>query len=201
MENVRESTIKGIFVNSHLKALQRLKGEEGLQELERRLGGPLRFRNSEDVAVRREVAIIDGVLDILHGGTIPSHLRDFEAGRLHFRNFTATPLARIVFSLFRKDLKLMMMHAHHIAGHVFQGTKFSSDDLGPTSVRVTMDGLDYPIDHFKGLLHEWMHFAGYSGTVECTAVGPYRHAYTLTWSCPPTTTANTEHTSAKSFAS
>jgi uncharacterized protein (TIGR02265 family) len=132
------------------------------------------------VPVREEVKIIELALDILSPLPIPPERRAFEAGRLHFRNFSTTPLGRIVFSMFRTDFKLMMMQASNIAGHVFKGVHFASEDLGPKAVRVTMTNNDYPIDHFRGLFQEWMEFAGKSGRVEASAAGG-AYAYTMRW--------------------
>lgn len=175
-----EPRIKGIFVNSHVKALEAQKGPEAVRELARRYGGPVRFKNSEDVPVREEVKIIELAADILSGAPIPPDRRAFEAGRLHFRNFSTTPLARIIFSMFRTDFKRLMMQAPNIAGHVFKGVKFSSEDLGSKAVKVTMDNNDYPIDHFRGLFQEWMEFSGATGQVRAQEKdGAY--AYTMKW--------------------
>ena len=74
-----EPRIKGIFVNSHVKALEAQKGPEAVRELARRYGGPVRFKNSEDVPVREEVKIIELAADILSGAPIPPDRRAFEA--------------------------------------------------------------------------------------------------------------------------
>lgn len=174
-------TIKGIFVNSHIKILQRELGKKGLKDLEKRYGKPVRFKNSENVPVRDEVRIIEHVLDLLTGDGIPQKDRAFEAGRLHFKNFATTPLARIVFSLFKKQYRLILLQAKNIAGHVFHGVEFSSEDLGPNSVKVTMKNADYPLDHFRGLFYEWMHFAGYRGTAEAMAISKTTYEYVMTW--------------------
>ncbi|MBI3189432.1 MAG: DUF2378 family protein [Ignavibacteriales bacterium] len=174
-------TIKGIFVNSHIKIVRELKGEQGVLELEKRFGKPLRFRNGENVLVREEVKLIELALDILTDHRFPVEERAFEAGRLHFRNFTTTPLAHIIFSQFRKNMKLLLMQAKHITGHVFQGVKFSSTDLGPTSVKIIMKNNDYPLDHFKGLFYEWILFAGYEGSVEARHIVPDQYEYTVVW--------------------
>jgi len=177
----KKPTIKGIFVNSHIKVVLKQQGEPGVRELERRCGKALNFRNSENILIAEEVMILEHALDILSQVPIPSSARAFEAGRLHFRNFTTTPLARIIFSLFRKDFKLMMMQAHNIAGHVFQGVAFITEDLGPRAIKVITDNNDYPIDHFKGLFFEWLHYAGYKGSVEATETIPHRFEYTIRW--------------------
>jgi len=177
----REPRIKGIFVNSHVKALEDKKGPEAVRELARRYGSSVRFRNSEDVPVREEVTIIELTLDIMSKTPIPPERRAFEAGRLHFRNFSTTPLARIIFSMFRTNFKLMMIQAGNIAGHVFKGVEFASEDLGPKAVRVTMHNNDYPIDHFRGLFQEWMEFAGKTGNVAAKLDDDGAYAYEMRW--------------------
>lgn len=177
----QEPRIKGVFVNSHVKALEAKKGAAGVRELARRYGAPVRFKNSEDVPVREEVKIIELTLDIMSEKPVPPERRAFEAGRLHFRNFSTTPLARIIFSMFKKDFKLLMMQCANIAGHVFKGVDFTSEDLGPTSVRVGMKNNDYPIDHFRGLFQAWMDFSGKTGVVTAQASETGAYAYTMKW--------------------
>lgn len=162
----RQPTIKGMFVNSHIKAVQKLKGAAGVKKLEKRYGAPLHFRNLQDVPVREEVRLIELALDIISSKPLAKAEREFEAGRLHFRDFTTTPYGRIMFSSLPKNFKRMMMGSTAIAQHVFKGVKFQSIDLGPKAVKVVMHNNDYPIGHFQGLFYEWMRFFGLKGRVE-----------------------------------
>ncbi len=180
MEEKNTPTIKGIFVNSHIRAVEKVQGAEGLRKLKEQYGGNLDYKNSEDVPVREEVKIIECALDIL-SPQIPPEERAFEAGKLHFRNFVTTPLAKIVFSMFRQNFKLMMMQSPNIAGHVFRGVHFSAEDLGPQSVRLTMTNNDYPIDHFRGLFAEWMEYSGCKGDISEAEIEPNTYQYTMEW--------------------
>lgn len=174
-------TIKGIFVNSHIKIVLQKKGKRGIKRLEALYGRPLQFRNFQNVPVREEVKIIEAALKVLSDHLIPESHLAFEAGRLHFRDFTTTPLAQIIFSVFRKRFKQLMLHSKNIAGHVFQGVRFFSQEMGPKSVKVIMENNDYPIDHFQGLFQEWMDFAGLKGTVVGSQTEPNRYEYTMNW--------------------
>lgn len=174
-------TIKGIFVNSHVKKVRQEKGEEGILELEKKFGMRVKFGNLEDVPVREEVRLIECALEIMYGDSIPEKERSFEAGKMHFRNFTQTPLGRIIFSQFRSNFKLIMMNAPNIASHVFKGVRFYADEMGPNEVQVTMENNDYPIDHFRGLFQEWMDFSGLKGTVEAKETAPNRYVYIMQW--------------------
>jgi uncharacterized protein (TIGR02265 family) len=93
-------TIKGIFVNSHLKAVRDKLGEEGVRQIELQCGKKISYKNSENVPVSDEVRILDCSIDILRPGEVPPSLLAFESGRLHFQNFSTTPLAKIIFSVF-----------------------------------------------------------------------------------------------------
>jgi len=174
-------TIKGIFVNSHIKKVREAKGEEGVRELEKKFGMPLKFGNFEDVPVQEEVRLIECALEVLRGGLVPDTEKAFEAGRLHFTNFSQTPLGRILFSQFKNNFKMLMMNAPSIAGHVFKGVRFYADELAPNKVKVTMENNDYPIEHFKGLFQEWMNFSGLEGTVEARETAPNRYEYLMQW--------------------
>lgn len=181
MTTDKKPTIKGIFINSHIKKVRQERGDEGVRELEKKFGMPLNFRNFEDVPVREEVHLIECALEVLEGNPIPDERKQFEAGRLHFKNFSQTPFGRIIFSQFRNNFKMLMMNTPNIAGHVFKDVRFYADELGPKEVRVTMENNDYPVDHFRGLFQEWMDFSGLKGTVEAQETAPNRFAYIMTW--------------------
>lgn len=176
----KRPTIKGIFVNSHIKKIWQERGDDGIRELEKKFGMSIKFSNFEDVPVREEVRLIECSLEILNPNIAPEE-KSFEAGRLHFRNFRGTPFGRIIFSQFKDSFKLMMMNAPSIAGHVFKGVRFYSEETGERGVRVTMENNDYPIDHFKGLFYEWMLFSGLDGSVEARETAPNRYEYVITW--------------------
>ena len=181
MSEEKRPTIKGIFVNSHLAAVRKALGDDGVRRLEELYGKPLQFKNSDDVLVGEEVKIIEYALDILSSEPIPEPQRAFEAGRLHFKNFSTTPLAKIIFSLFRSEFKLMMLQSKNIAGHVFQGVHFNAKEITPKKVVITMMNNDYPIDHFRGLFAEWMVFSGNKGEVTAVHIPPDVYEYTIEW--------------------
>lgn len=173
--------IKGVFVNSHIKAVRSKRGQEGVQELERRFGRPLRFRNSEDVPVADEVRLIELAVDLLSNTPLQGEEREFEAGRLHFANFAGSPLGRIVFSVFKRQYKRMIMTTHTMAGHIFKGVHFAAEDLGEKRVRLTTKNNDYPVGHLQGLFQEWMDFSGLTGTVEARVLEDNAFEYTMSW--------------------
>jgi len=180
--DLKEPVIKGLFVNSHIKKLKQEKGEDGLKKLAKAYQKPITFSNSADVPIREEVIIIEHVLALLSDQKIPEKDRAFEAGRLHFRNFTETAYGKIIFSVFRPNFKTMMLQAGNIAGYIFKNVKFSSTELGDKHITVSMENNDYPIDHFRGLFYEWMVFSGRQGTVAATkAEGGNRFVYTMKW--------------------
>lgn len=173
-------TIKGVFVKSHIAAVRREKGDEGVEQLEKKYGKPLVFKNSDNVPIRDEVFLIECAVQILSKTPIPKEKVSYEAGRLHFKDFLTTPLAKILFPFFKNQFKLLMMQARSIAGHVFQGVDFSSVDLGEKAVKVVTKNNDYPVEHFQGLFQEWMEYSGLKGTVE-QAIVEDSYEYTMKW--------------------
>jgi uncharacterized protein (TIGR02265 family) len=161
-------TIKGIFVKSHINAVKEKKGSEGIKLLEQQYGEPLDFKNTDNVLVSKEVKLIEYITQILADTPIPDDQLAYEAGKQHFRDFATTPLARIVLPFFKNQFKSVIMQAQSIAGHVFQGVIFSSQDLGEHEVKLTMKNNDYPLDHFKGFFQAWMEYSGLHGTVTAT---------------------------------
>jgi uncharacterized protein (TIGR02265 family) len=180
----RTPTIKGIFVNSHVEAVRQRLGDEGVAELERRFGGSVQFRSMDDVPVRDEVRLIETSLDLLSEGQHEPSQRAFEAGRLHFRNFSTTPWAKVLFTVFPRNFKYMIMHASTVAQRVFKGVRFESTELSDRAVRVVMSNNDYPLDHFRGLFQEWMEYFGLTGTTVAEALEDGQYAYTASWEEP-----------------
>lgn len=174
--------IKGMFINSHIRALRAKKGASGVRLLEERVGRPLVFKNLEDVPVREEIAIIEHTLDLLSDEPIAPEARSFEAGRLHFRNFITTPFGRILMSALprtHEGLRQLMQRSGYIARRVFRHTNFRAQEHDDT-VTITMDNSDYPIDHFKGLFYEWMKTWGIEEpSIEAREAAPRQYEYVL----------------------
>ena len=180
-KQVQTPVIKGIFVRSHINALKKEKGEEGVKMLEKKYGHSVNFKNSDDIPVKEEIRILELVYELLNGNHIDESQRAFEAGRLHFKNFTSTPLARIIFPMFRKKFKTILLRSNNIASHVFRGIKFYSEDIGENAVKVTMQNADYPIEHFSGLLSEWMNYSGIKGDVLTNKLSENTYEYVMRW--------------------
>lgn len=180
MEN-QKPTIKGIFVNSHIKQLQKERGNEGLQELQSRYGKEIDFKNDEDVPIGEEVKILECIVDMTSDHPLSQEERAYQAGVLHFNNFVRTPFAKIIFSLFSKNFKLLMLESTNIAGHVFKGVRFHSKDLGGNAVEVIMENNDYPLEHFGGLFQAWMNYSGLQGKIDKKQEGN-TYIYTMRWS-------------------
>src|SRR5687768_7955185 len=182
MQNPKTTpVIKGIFVNSHIKAVAKAKGKPGVAELQRRFGKPLTYSNLQNVPVAEEVKLIEEALQVLSPRPIPEEQMQFEAGRLHFRNFSQTPYGRILFNTLPKNFKRLMLNAKYIAQHVFKGITFTSIDQGPKAVTVIMENNDYPIQHFRGLFFEWMKFFGLKGQVRATEINRGTYKYKMRW--------------------
>lgn len=174
-------TIKAIFVKSHIAALTAARGTAGVAQLRRRFGKPIDWKNGADIPVRDEVKIIEISLDLMSRRRWSGRQRQFEAGRLHFRNFTTTPLAKIIFSVFRHRPRAVLLQARNIAGHVFRGVHFDSRAIGPAAVEISMSNNDYPIEHFRGLFYEWIIYSGFRPTVTATAGPNGSYIYTISW--------------------
>lgn len=177
-------TIRGVFVKSHLRALERKHGTEALEQLRGKYGALLDFGDDDDVPVRQEVQLLEAIVDITSPQKLPQKERELEAGRLHFRNFTTTPLWRVVTSVFGSNFKLLLMQSHVIAGRVFRGVDFESQSVGERCVRIVMRNNDYPIEHFHGFFEEWIAQAGLSGYVEAYARAERVYEYVISWQEP-----------------
>lgn len=175
-------TIRGVFVLSHLNAVRRRHGQEGIRRLERVVGRPLRFRAGDEVPVALEVRIIEAAVPLLVDHPVPADEVAVEAGRLHYRNFSRTPWNRVLLGLFPRDFAFMVRHGATIAERVFRGLRVQLAELAPKTFKITMENADYPLDHFKGFFQEWMHAYGAEGSVVAQKGGPRTHQYLLQWS-------------------
>ena len=174
-------TIKGIFVNSHIRAVEKAHGPEGRARLETLVGQPLDFTASQDVPVSFEVRVIEAAVELLVDHPVAQEDVGFEAGRLHYRNFKGTPWAKVIFGMFPRDFAFMVRHSPIIAERVFKGVTFEAMELGPKTLKLVMGNADYPLDHFKGFFQEWMRDYGLLGSVVGQAVTARRFDYIMTW--------------------
>ena len=174
-------TIKGIFVNSHIRAVEKAHGAIGRARLETLVGQPLDFGASQDVPVSLEVRVIEAAVQLLVDHPVSEEEVAFEAGRLHYRNFKGTPWAKVIFGMFPRDFAFMVRHSPIIAERVFKGVLFEASELGAKTLKLTMDNADYPLDHFKGFFQEWMQDYGLHGSVIGQAASPRRFDYVMTW--------------------
>jgi len=175
-------TIKGLFVNSHIEAVRKKLGAEGVEKLESLFGKSIIFGNNQDVRVLDEVKIIEYALDLLSETPVPPEKRAYEAGRLHFRNFITTSFAKIAFPMFKSNFKTMMLRMNFLAEHIFKGVNFRSKELGDKKIEVIMENNDYPIDHFRGLFQEWMISSGLTGTVKAHEAVDDQYIFIMEWS-------------------
>jgi hypothetical protein len=74
-----------------------------------------------------------------------------------------------------------MLKSPKIAGHVFNGVKFSAKALGKNSVKVIMENNDYPIEHFQGFFQAWMEFSGHKGKVDGLKISDTEFEYKMNW--------------------
>lgn len=174
-------TIKGIFVNSHIREVVRRHGAAGKGRLETLVGQPLSFGANQDVPIALEVRVIEAAVELLVDRPVAATDVAFEAGKLHYRNFKGTPWAKIIFGMFPRDFAFMVLHSPVIAEKVFKGVRFEATQLAPRTLKLVMDNADYPLDHFKGFFQEWMGDYGLSGTVVGQASSPRRFEYVMTW--------------------
>ena len=181
MEPTERPTIKGIFVKSHIRALERERGVEGVRELTERIGHPINYLNTDDVMISEEVQILEHIVDMLSAEPLTKEEREREAGRLHFRNFSTTPLWHIIDPLVGSNLKFVLLQSSRIAGYVFQGVQFTSEDIGPKKVRITLFNNDYPINHFRGFFEEMLRYFELVGSVDAAGLTRGRFEYTISW--------------------
>lgn len=181
MEPSPRPTIKGIFVKSHIRGLERERGAEALRELERRMGESLAYKNTDNVPISDEVRILEHIVDMLSTEPLSQKEREIEAGRLHFRNFSTTPLWTLVDTLLGSNPKFILLQSAKIAGYVFQDVEFTAEDLGERQVRITMFNNEYPIEHFAGFFEALLESFGFKPSVSARMRTEARYEYDVSW--------------------
>lgn len=181
MPEIKGPTIKGVFVNSHLKALVAAKGEAVLEALEKQLGLALKFHALEDVPVRTELKIINAAFAILNPGEIAPEVRDLKAGHLHFNNFADTIFGKLILAGFPKDFKSFVLRSDMVVNQILKGAAMSALDLGPKKVRLYFTRSPYPLFHLQGFFEAWMQYWKIKGQVKAEAGDQGRCEYVLTW--------------------
>lgn len=156
------ASIKGMFVNSHVAALEKKKGPEAVKELQDRFGGPVHFESFEAVPLRDEVRILELSLDLMSDEALSGAERSAEAGRLHFRNFSKTPLGGALMRSMPHTVgafRTLLINSPSIARIVFSSLTLTAT-LVAEGVCITIENCDYPPEHFAGFFEEWMRYWG-----------------------------------------
>jgi len=186
MDEEKIPTIKGVFVNSHIEQLRNTHGDEMVEELKRGYGKPLEFLATQDVPIREEVEILETIVDLTKEPKPDAKERSLEAGRLHFRNFSNTSFAGILFSTVPKTpegFKKLLLNSDYIVNNIFKNTEFESAAINDRKLKVTMGKSDYPMEHFQGLLQEWAAYFGLGeSNVEASESDEKHYEYTITYS-------------------
>lgn len=173
--------IKGVFVNSHVKVLEKIKGKESIKALEKKLGRKANFKYLDDVPVSQEVKIIDFTLKELQKPSEGKKDMDFESGRLHFKNFVSTPYGRMLMSVLEKDIKKMLLSAPKFIKHIFKNVSVKSKEIDQKRVKIWFENSGYPLNHMRGVLYEWLVQWGYNGEVKARKISPNILEYIVKW--------------------
>lgn len=183
MPSIKTPTIKGMFVQSHVEKLRKIKGDKAVAALEERFGRPAYFKRLEDVPVKDEVIIIEHVYDLLNQGhDLSPAARSRAAGRLHFTNFSETVFGSILMASMphtKSSLRTMLFNIGTIAGSVIKHTQFQAEDTRH-GVRIKLTHSHYPPEHFAGFFEEWLSQWNIPGTVSHTVQAAHVHEYTIT---------------------
>ncbi len=175
-------TIKGIFVNSHINFLKKYGGQDALEQLEKKMNKTIKYNIWQDVPLSEEIQIIEHVFDIVYpaSGLSPKD-RAFEAGRLHFRNFITTPFGRILFAALPKNFKGTLLKLPVIIKHIFKNLEFSVTGISKNKVKIEVSNMNYPMEHFSGLFHEWMQFWKLKGRIDAEKKSNISCEYLISW--------------------
>lgn len=175
-------TIKGIFVNSHINFLKKYGGENALEKLENKMQKSIKFSTWQDVSLSDEIKIIEHVFDIVYpsSGLSPEG-RSFEAGRLHFRNFSTTPFGKILFTALPKNFRATLLKLPMIIKHIFKNLDFSVTGISKNQVKIEVSNINYPPEHFSGLFHEWMVFWKLQGKIDAKIKSDISCEYLISW--------------------
>ena len=173
-------SIKGIFVRQHIQAIKKIKGDEGVKLLEQKFGRPLVFKNSDNVPIADEIKILESFTEILFPKNYTRDELQYVSGRLHFKNFTQSPIARILIYSFKMDFRKLILNSTSIFAHVFNNVPFSAESLGKNSVKVIISN-GYAKDHFRGFFDEWFEYSGLEGTTLAQTENVDSNSYMLKW--------------------
>lgn len=177
----KPATIKGLFVNTHVKAVEKNLGDFGVKQVAKKCGFALPYGNWENVPVIQEVKVIDAALQLLSDTEVPIHKLEYEAGKFHFNNFMSTFFAKTIFAQFGTNFALMMRLAGKIASRVFKGVEVRSQQLEVKKVRITMYNMDYPLEHFVGFFEAWLSYMKLIGIARGKDLGNKTYEYIITW--------------------
>jgi hypothetical protein len=174
-------TIRGVYVNSHIKALQKAKGRDAIKELRRLYGKPLEFGNFQNIPIEEELKIMHAVFNLLSSSPVINENFDYEAGKFHFQNFMTAPLTKLFFSLFGKNFRTVVWAASKVSKGIFTGVQVRKKNAGIHTEQIILENNEYPAHHFVGFFDAWLTHLGLIGMTTMKELSPRVHEYTVTW--------------------
>ena len=173
--------IKGLFIKEHIKRLQKIKGKDIINELEKKVGQSLNVTYLDYYPAKLEENVILKSLEILNQSTKYGD-KDFTAGIYHFETFIHTFYAENLVKLIHKDVLTGLKLSKAVFGTIFKGgVEVEIIDKGNNSAVINLISSNYQLNHFKGFYTAIINFIGFNADIVAKQISPDNYEYTITW--------------------
>ena len=172
------TTTKGMFLKSIVDSVKRVKGPDGVRELEKNYGS-LNFGGFKDYPMKDEIRLYQSAMKVLGLKDGPEAWR--EMGKLAFTTYADSLIGKTMFSLFNSDIEKMILSIGRILNTVTSGYRIETENLGERRFVVRIGNCPDRMEFYEGVfLTAYEHF-GLKCNLRSKILGKDNYEYLLEW--------------------
>ena len=143
------ATVKGAFIKAHVKRVEKEKGKEGVETLEKLYGKSLNFNNLRDYDTQDEEKLIKACLKMMEKDK-PGKDPDVLAGRFHFETFAETLLGKTSLKLAINSPQEVFKVSQSVFPIVLKGADIEFIEEDKKTIKLIIKNAGYAPRHFEG---------------------------------------------------
>jgi uncharacterized protein (TIGR02265 family) len=171
-----EQTISGIFMKNVVDEISRLRGENGLAQLKRKIGLN-HFAAFRNYPMELDVKLAKAACEILYGDDSPQSY--INLGKLTFQKYTESVVGKTMEALTGTDFRKAALVLERVFQTFSHGLSIKSKETDQNNIIITMDNIPYNIHHFEGLWRGALEHYKLNGTVTCDKLKENCFQYTI----------------------
>ncbi|OGB76748.1 hypothetical protein A2476_01985 [candidate division CPR3 bacterium RIFOXYC2_FULL_35_7] len=168
-----------MFIKNLVSMVKKDKGIEGIEKLKKEFGNDVNFSAMTDFPLETEMKLHNAIMMVYFGKVSSENYR--KLGEMNMHYYSNSIVGKTIFSLIGKDLKTSALRAQKFIDTIASGIGIKVKELGEKKLSLTLEGLPYPIEYYKGICEESLAYFKKKGKIIATKSGPDEYTYIAEW--------------------